>query len=86
MSDTLEDYYNSHNGRLPTKPIPEEPTLQMKVIEALDSLIDGGHISELEKREYLETTFDFEKTANYVENDLIASVICIINSGRGYDE
>ena len=22
MNDTLEDYYNSHNGRLPTKPIP----------------------------------------------------------------
>ena len=24
MSDTLQDYADKHNGRLPTKPIPEE--------------------------------------------------------------
>lgn len=24
MNDTLQDYYNKHNGRLPTDPIPEK--------------------------------------------------------------
>ncbi len=24
MSDTLQDYYDKHNGRLPTEPIPDD--------------------------------------------------------------
>lgn len=46
MNDTLQTYYDNHNGRLPTEPIPEEEEEKKTVKDALQELIDKDYLKD----------------------------------------